>query len=426
MDVVPADPGDLDLRTAPTGAVEAALSSAFDQRRAAARRRIQDRLGGFDLVDAIAGTDDAVAALTTLDPAFHQQLVDEDVAEHVIAHQAPGHPQLAHIRSAEEGGRPVASDLVLASRSAAESDALLPGRAYDALRAGETLIAHRIDQFDTGALRSFCEDLEQQLGTTVGVNTYLSHRGADGFGAHWDDHAVLILQVHGRKLWEVFEPMHLSPLPHYVQRHEVGAVAWSGVLLPGQALLIPRGWSHRVTGLDERSVHHTVALNRPSFLDVVDAAFAGAGPLDPDADPGSVDAWVRSACGDALGLAAHVLATNAAAVPARPRSGFGPLAAWEQGEDVVLEVLAPGRAVFVDGGPDGDGEDPGAAGEASIALAWSHAVVQLSDDEASTLAAIVATGPLASGDASDGAVGLVRELVSAGLARVRVASEVPA
>ncbi len=118
----------------------------------------------------------------------------------------------------------------------------------------------------------------------VDVNAYVSRGVAPGFGRHWDDHDVLIAQLTGRKYWEVHQPTQLGAVRQFTPDGSAGEVVWSGILEPGSALFIPRGWAHMVRGFDgETSVHLTYGINRLTVLaalSLVDADRFGRDAID--------------------------------------------------------------------------------------------------------------------------------------------------
>jgi hypothetical protein len=51
----------------------------------------------------------------------------------------------------------------------------------------------------------------------VQVNAYLTPPASRGLGVHHDTHDVFVLQVHGRKLWQVWDAAVPFPLGHQTQ-----------------------------------------------------------------------------------------------------------------------------------------------------------------------------------------------------------------
>ena len=172
-----------------------------------------------------------------------------------------------------------------------------------------------------------------RLRSYVQVNCYLSY-DASGFGAHWDDHDVVVIQLAGRKHWEVHEPTELGALSAFTPPGATKRSIWSGLLTPGTALFIPRGWPHSVAGLDdEPSVHLTLSNRRMNGIDVL-------GMTDDDvvAEPELLDlAAINSA-----------RATWCAQIPTRPVGGpFDLIAARKAGfADHQIRLTMPGGCIL--------------------------------------------------------------------------------
>lgn len=61
-------------------------------------------------------------------------------------------------------------------------------------------------------LREFCRRLELCLSHPVQVNAYLSPAQAQGLRVHHDTRDVFVVQVHGVKRLDVYEPQQRLPL----------------------------------------------------------------------------------------------------------------------------------------------------------------------------------------------------------------------
>jgi hypothetical protein len=184
--------------------------------------------------------------------------------------------------------------------------------------------------------------LERATGRRSGWNAYLSHGASDGFGAHWDDHDVLVVQVVGTKRWHLYEPVEPAPVRGR-SPDTVAAAEWATFdLAPGDVLALPRGWGHRVVGTSSWSVHLTAPLRAPQWGDVLRAGAVrrpGSGP----------SAW----CADDT-----VEATAAfwrGRIPSRaPRRTFPSWrAVWSADAEVLLRLSTPGGTVFSDDPADG-------------------------------------------------------------------------
>jgi len=117
--------------------------------------------------------------------------------------------------------------------------------------------------------------LERVFGVNTNVNTYLSCGSAEGFGAHWDNHDVLILPLVGSKTWRIYEPVDIVPHTRvYGPSAVTDRLVWEGEIAPGMGLFIPRGYGHLVSGNDALSIHHTVGINRLIAASVISRAFS--------------------------------------------------------------------------------------------------------------------------------------------------------
>lgn len=115
----------------------------------------------------------------------------------------------------------------------------------------------------------FSSALAAQLGHPVQVNAYVTPPQNQGFGAHYDNHDVFVLQVAGSKRWRIHRPVLVDPLPEQKweqRRNAVNARAAEAplidtVLEPGDALYLPRGYVHSAVALGELSIHLTVGVH---------------------------------------------------------------------------------------------------------------------------------------------------------------------
>src|SRR5262249_39408699 len=109
---------------------------------------------------------------------------------------------------------------------------------------------------------------------SVNVNAYLTPARARAFPLHFDTHCVLILQIEGRKAWQVHTPRFPLPTkshkpPHSRLRDLPGAPIASVVLEPGDVLYVPRGFGHEASTEDAASLHLTVALHAFTLFDLI-------------------------------------------------------------------------------------------------------------------------------------------------------------
>ena len=84
-------------------------------------------------------------------------------------------------------------------------------KVYAQMDQGATLVIDGVQEIYP-PLNAFVQDMEKELALIMQANLYLSTRTTRGFETHWDDHDVLIVQVHGRKTWSIFGSTRKHPL----------------------------------------------------------------------------------------------------------------------------------------------------------------------------------------------------------------------
>lgn len=138
------------------------------------------------------------------------------------------------------------------------------------LDAGATLIVNHVDEAvpEVGALTSA---IRSTLCVPVHVNIYASWRHDNGFAVHFDHQETLILQLHGRKKWQVWVPTRLHPLrPDVEEANPPDTLpVWDGLLEQGAALYMPRGWWHVAYPVGEASLHLTITIEAPNGVNLL-------------------------------------------------------------------------------------------------------------------------------------------------------------
>lgn len=140
----------------------------------------------------------------------------------------------------------------------------------DKLREGATLILDAADELHE-PLTQLAENLERILGEHIQVNAYAGWQSSPGFDLHWDDHDVLILQLYGKKQWEVRGSTRPFPLGRDAVRNTVRpeTAVWEGILTDGDLLYIPRGWWHGALPLNEPTLHLTIGIHNRTGIDLL-------------------------------------------------------------------------------------------------------------------------------------------------------------
>ena len=122
-------------------------------------------------------------------------------------------------------------------------------------------------------LANFCRTLEFDLSCKVQTNVYLTPESSQGFKTHYDDHDVFILQVHGKKNWNLYQQAVEKPFRGELfnsSEHEAGKLDLNFTMEPGDCLYIPRGYMHDATNVgDQPSLHITVGLLVKKWADLM-------------------------------------------------------------------------------------------------------------------------------------------------------------
>ena len=157
-------------------------------------------------------------------------------------------------------------------------------------QAGLSICAAHLEKGDED-LKAFVDELGRSVAPygQFNLNSYLSPSDK-GFGIHFDNHSVWVLQVEGTKRWfYADEPEIRAPitncvyplsrpslsLPWYDVPHPDGAVLHEVVLTPGDVLYIPAGTWHK-TQASGPSLSLTLAQNTPSASQYILGVLAAA------------------------------------------------------------------------------------------------------------------------------------------------------
>ncbi|MFE0047590.1 cupin domain-containing protein [Streptomyces albireticuli] len=140
---------------------------------------------------------------------------------------------------------------------------LHPAELHARLCEGASLALDGADELH-GPLARFAEGLERRFRTRARANVYASWTAREGFGTHWDDHDVVVVQLDGAKRWKIFGATRAHPLYRDVEQPgEPPAEPLADVVLrTGDLLYVPRGWWHAVSAdQGTRSLHVTFGLD---------------------------------------------------------------------------------------------------------------------------------------------------------------------
>ena len=151
-------------------------------------------------------------------------------------------------------------------------DSRFNARAFHNLAAqGVSVVVNTIDDL-IPQIGRLAAAIERELGIRININGYLSFSKGGAFKPHWDSHDVLVVQVHGKKQWQIWNAESAHPVeaadllkfnPSLPSDQEIE-------LAPGDVLFIPRGEPHSAAVSTGHSVHLTIGLHSLTGLDFID------------------------------------------------------------------------------------------------------------------------------------------------------------
>jgi ribosomal protein L16 Arg81 hydroxylase len=135
---------------------------------------------------------------------------------------------------------------------------LNPGGLIAMLAQGATMIMDGVQEVSP-TVHDLTSSFEDALGCPCAANLYAGWRTQRGFNVHWDAHEAFVLQLSGRKRWQVFGQTRIDPLADDIETAQPPKTPpiWEGVLSDGDVLYLPRGFWHVAFPLDEPSLHMT-------------------------------------------------------------------------------------------------------------------------------------------------------------------------
>jgi ribosomal protein L16 Arg81 hydroxylase len=104
--------------------------------------------------------------------------------------------------------------------------------------------------------------LEAELGERTTVNLYASQPSQAAFPVHYDLEDVIVLHLHGRKAWRIFESTTDKPTAKMKARYEKppSDPIFECELSPGDVLYLPRGHWHQALAQGGMSLQLVVAI----------------------------------------------------------------------------------------------------------------------------------------------------------------------
>ena len=171
---------------------------------------------------------------------------------------------------------------------------------YGALARGCSLVLNHME--DWPSLLGLVKGLGRDFHADIGVNAYLTPKGARTFPIHTDEHDVLILHLQGEKVWHLHE-FSVLQLPLSQKKNLRFSQEWYGrtqtpqlaeiLLKPGDVLYIPRGMPHYAVAQESACLHLTISITHLYWLDFLKMAAEYAAIQSQDVrralPPGFVD-----------------------------------------------------------------------------------------------------------------------------------------
>jgi ribosomal protein L16 Arg81 hydroxylase len=198
-------------------------------------------------------------------PGKFSHLLPWDRLNHILGYQRLRPGRLRLFRDTKE----IPASDYLDSRDGREPRLKAP-EMTNLLAEGATLIVDEMDDLEP-AVREIAVGLERIFRIRIQINMYAGWRTNNGFDLHFDDHDTMILQVSGRKRWQVFNPTRLHPFKKDAEEapKPTEPPIWEGVFEEGGLFYIPRGWWHIAFPMDEPCLHLTVGFSNPTGVSLL-------------------------------------------------------------------------------------------------------------------------------------------------------------
>ncbi len=149
------------------------------------------------------------------------------------------------------------------------------------LEAGATVNAFGLEPHFPALL-----DLKNRFAAAFGAEVecafFYSQRDHQGLSPHYDCVEIFVLQISGEKRWQVSSQRVAAPVVGY------GSATWFDPqaphatieLRPGDLLYLPRGTFHQALAMSEESLHVSVAVKLPTYVDLLQALLQVAPEID--------------------------------------------------------------------------------------------------------------------------------------------------
>ena len=136
---------------------------------------------------------------------------------------------------------------------------------------GATVLLHGADEWSE-ALARITTHLTNKIRSEVKCNLFATFFDSQAFESHFDEVDALVIQLEGRKHWQLHGISEVAPLPQHNNSDPSlcpPETLLDTVLEPGDILYFPRGYWHTVRGAGTSSLHATFAITRPTGHDLL-------------------------------------------------------------------------------------------------------------------------------------------------------------
>jgi len=136
-----------------------------------------------------------------------------------------------------------------------------PKAVHEYCSKGATLFLASVNKLNNN-LQRLNEKLMNEIGERVNINAYCSYSEIKAFVSHFDRHEVIVLQIHGKKEWNIYDYTTKFPIANYPKSNplDVPALKETITLEQGDLLYVPRGLWHDAITNDKNSLHLTIGI----------------------------------------------------------------------------------------------------------------------------------------------------------------------
>jgi len=151
-------------------------------------------------------------------------------------------------------------------------------------RNGYTLVFEAFERYSK-SIESIVNTLTNTFQCVTHTHAFFTPANAQGYKIHYDTDDAFILQISGRKRWQIYEgPEYLPSGPNRYDSsvHKPGKLLQDIILEPGDMLYIPRGVMHNPNCLEDWSLHLAIGIHTITWEDLLTEAINSAISRNPN------------------------------------------------------------------------------------------------------------------------------------------------